>query len=422
MLQEALVLQFSWWDTMTNLRGFAVAIVTILLVLGSPVLQAAQIVTLAGKKYEGELTRIDQGVVTLKSTSGPVSLPIQELHLLELNPAPKLSAFPRHDEIELVDGSIFRVQQWKIPKQNVELELLAGPEGVPVPTVSLKMGSLQYVMRNAHEASNRTEWKAVFAARGKRDQFVIRRASYEAVPGTVIEGNEEGDAITFERETGQRTTFKLVRATGGLIFNQPPRGEIAPTICKVHDVFGNVLMARQVTLSGESLTITTVSDAVMAYPSLRSVAKLDFSQGNLSYLSDLEPIVSAPEPFPGEPHFTYLRDRTSENLPMKLDGQAYAKGLWIVPDTTLKYSLDGDYREFKAVVGVDESIQIASSSVILRIMGDGKVLFAETIQRRDKPRNLTLDVNGVKELQISVDSESLFLGNQVNLAEARVQK
>ena len=70
----------------------------------------------------------------------------------------------------------------------------------------------------------------------------------------------------------------------------------------------------------------------------------------------------------------------------------------------------------------DDTMQIATSSVRVIIEADGRKLFNQVVSRKDKPRDLTLDVKDAKELKITVDREALYAGNQVNLAEARVQK
>jgi hypothetical protein len=240
------------------------------------------------------------------------------------------------------------------------------------------------------------------------------------VAGTVLSGT--GDAIEFEKDDGNKTTFKLIRASGGLVFNQPPRGVIPPTVCKVHDLAGNVLTAAAIEVGTAGIKVKTVSGAELLFPDTKRLAKLDFSQGNVTFLSDVDPQVSAPEPVPGEPYFTYLRDRTDENGPLKLDGSIYGKGLWLYPDAVLSYKLGGDYREFKATAGVDDSVTVASATVRLTVWADDKVIFNEVIARKDKPRALVLDVKGAKVLKIGIERGALFQGNQLNLAEARVQK
>jgi hypothetical protein len=384
---------------------------------------AADLSTLAGKKYKGDLVSVDANVLTFRTEVGPVGVAVKEVFAVDFGHRVEAPAKgTAYAEIELTDGSVIRCADFKIRKKAVEPKLLHanGPEA---PKVELGMESLFTVLRGADDAKNREDWKRIVALRGKRDQFVIKRDDgFEPAPGTVIEGDADGDAVTFERESGERVTYKLARATGGLIFNQPPRGVIPPTVCKVIDVFGNTLTAQAVELAGGGLKVKLVSGGTFEYPSLKGVAKLDFSQGNIAYLSDLDPQVSAPDPIPGEPHFTYLRDKTNENAPLKLDGQTYGKGLWVFPDTSLTYKINGDFREFKALVGVDEAVPVASSAVRVVIEADGKVVFSEVVSRKDKARPLTLDVKGIKQLKIAVEREGLYLGNQVNLADARFQK
>src|SRR5262249_35133699 len=116
------------------------------------------------------------------------------------------------------------------------------------------------------------------------------------LPGTVLEGSDTGDRVTFEREDGQRVTLPLTRASGGLVFNQITKDVIPPTVCKVYDVLGNVWFATAVEVAGSGLKVKTVSGATIEFPQLAGVSKLDFSQGNVTYLSDLEATTSYPAP------------------------------------------------------------------------------------------------------------------------------
>lgn len=402
-------------------RTSALALAAVLLAAPAP---AADLSTLTGKRYKGELVAVDGEVLTFQTDIGSVGVAVKDIFAVDFGNRVEVARGPKYDEIELTDGSVVRCTRFRIRKRAVEADLVSPPgDTAPSPKMSIDLGTLFTVLRGADDPKNRNEWKKVLAVRGKRDQFVVKRGDvFEPVAGTVLEGTDDGDAIAFERENGQRTTYKLIRATGGLVFNQPSRGQIAPTVCKVIDVFGNTLTAQRVDLTDGGLKVTTVAGATFDYPSLKGLSKLDFSQGNIAYLSDLEAQVSAPEPEPNWPYFTYNRDQTEEKAPLKLDGQTYAKGLWIFPDTTLTYKLNGDYREFKAVIGVDESIKIASSAVKLTVEADGKIVFAEPVTRKDKARPVTLDVKGVKLLKISVEQNERYFGNQVDLAEARLQK
>ncbi|MGL6095200.1 MAG: NPCBM/NEW2 domain-containing protein [Fimbriiglobus sp.] len=386
---------------------------------------ADQLVTLAGRKIDGTVTAVDPQFVTFteKATGTAAKVPVKEVAVVDLkNPAVVLTDATKRDEIELTDGSVIVCTKLLLKGKAAEPALLPAPGAEP-PAVNLPLGHLSGVLRGADDPKARAEWKKLLAARGKRDLFVIRQAEgLNPLPGTVLEGTEAGDAVVFEREDGTKSTLKLARATGGLVFNQPPRDVIPPTVCKVRDVFGNVLLARSVEFAGSGIKVKTVSGATFDYPSAKGVAKLDFAEGNVAYLSDLSPVVAAPDAVPGEPHFTFLKDRTPDGPPLRLDGTAYPKGLWVAPDTALTFPLNGDYREFKAVVGVDERVPVASAAVKLTIEADGRVLFTGVVGRKDKPKPLTLDVKDVKELKVVAEPDGLYLGGHLTLADARVQK
>ncbi len=381
---------------------------------------AADITTLAGKKYSGAFVGIADGKVNITTDAGPLAIPVKEMSAIDFGTKPVSFDNLQYDDVELTDSSHLRIGSLKI----------AGKKFVPTaileanaPVMDIPLECVFWWQRNAHEPKNRTDWQKLLASRGKRDLFVIRQANdLSPVPGTILGGDDDGSAINFELETdNRRVSFKLVRATGGLVFNQPPRGVIPTTLCKLHDTLGNTLIVTSITGS-DALTVKTVSGATFTYPSRAAIAKLDFSTGNVAYLAELEADVSAPEPVLGEPNWTYLKDRTPASPGFKLDGVAYSRGLWIAPDVSLAFKLNGDFREFKTVAGIDDSIQIASSAVRLTIEADGRPVFSEVIARKAKPRELTLDVKNVKLLKLIVVGEGLFLGNQLNLAEARLQK
>jgi hypothetical protein len=175
-------------------------------------------------------------------------------------------------------------------------------------------------------------------------------------------------------------------------------------------------------------SITTVTGAKADFP-LKSFTRWDFSKGKLTYLSDLEAKPSETSNVNFVEH--YRRDKNLDGEPIRLpqknqDGvtalQLFPKGLSLHAYTELLYDIGGEYKEFKAVLGVDPKVQ-GDSHVKVTIEGDGKELFAGEISRKDDPKPLTLDIKNVKQLRIVVASTGLLdLGNHVCLADAKVSK
>jgi hypothetical protein len=391
---------------------------------------AAEIVPLAGKPLKGTVLGIDATVLTIKDSEGKeLRIPVKDLAGVELGGKLLNLADKPFDEIELIDGSFLRVipGSFKLKGDKGECTALPGTTGEG-PTLAIPIRSIYYMMRDGQKSTNKDDWKKLLGNRGKRDLLVIREKlvagdRLNQVEGTILDGNADGLRINFEQaSSGEKVSFPISRFTGGIVFNQPPRPEIPPMLCRVIDAHGNTLLATAIRFEGARLIVSTVSGAMVEYPALTAVATLDFRQGNVKYLGDFDPVVTSPKAIEGEPNFTFMRDKTAAGTPLRLDGKLYPKGLWVFPDTTLAFPLNGEYKTFKVLIGVDDTVQIASSSVRVIIEADGQKLFNQVVSRKDKPRDLTLDVKDKKELKITVDREALYAGNQVNLCEARVQK
>lgn len=410
---------------------FRWALFSVAVVLLAGQVFADNLTTIHGKKLTGKLAGVDAQGVTLATETAKVKVAAKDILIVDLGhsitPAAKDA---RYHELELTDGSTFRIGKFSIKGKKVETDLLPGPKGVALPTYQIEMASVFAIMRNAEDPKSRDAWKKLLTNRGKRDLYVIREAGgLNFVQGTIVSGNAAGDLLTFEKEDGGTTELRLSRATGGLVFAQQPPSQIAPTLCKVVDVFGNVLIAKSLEITTSGVVVTTVNDVVVRYQSANAIAKLDYSQGNIAYLSDLEAQVEAPEVPADEKGLRlnvaapFVRDTNIAGEPIKLGAETYPKGLSVSPDTRLTYNLGGDYREFKALVGIQENTLDANLTAQLTIETEsGLVLFSEMLRRKDAPRAVALDIKGVKQLRIVISAEQPVLGNRVILAECRVQK
>jgi hypothetical protein len=406
-----------------------------LLVLSSCLLVSAaaadDLTTGAGKKLTGALATVDKDGVTFKIGDASVKVAAKDIVLIDLgHKAIALAKDVKFHEIELTDGSRLRCTKFTIKGKAFAIDLMPGPKDVPPPAFELPLSSVFYAFRGADDVKHRDEWKKMLQTRGKRDLYVIRQQDgLNFVQGTLVEGNAAGTKVLFEKEDGVKEELLLSRATGGLVFNQALPAQAPPTLCRVNDVFGNSLLAQAVDLSGSGMKVTTISGVTITYPSLAAVSQLDYAHGNVAYLSDLTPSVEAPELPPEEANKTlnvkaaYLVDKAPANAPLKLDGVEFPKGLWIPAETALTYTIGGDYREFKATIGILDQVGDSATEATVTIEADGRVLFSDTIRRKDKPKGVTLDVKNVKSLRIQVEAASPFFnGSQAVLAGALVQK
>ena len=413
----------------TRLASLFSALAFTLLVIASTA-RADDLTTTAGKKLTGKVVSVDGQGVTFTASEASVKVAGRDIVLIDFGHkivTPAKDA--KFNELELTDGSTFRIGKFLVKGKKVEFEPPPGPPGVPPPTLEVPLGAVFSIMRSAEDPKAREAWKKMLATRGKRDLYVIREeAGLNFVQGTILAGDDAGTRLNFEKEDGTKTDLLLSRATGGLVFSQPAPAQVPLTLCKVHDVFGNSLTAQAVELTPSGVAVTTVSGVVVKYQATTALSRLDYAQGNVAYLSDLLPLVDAPGVPADEKGLRqnvtapYLRDQSLANDGLRLGTETFPKGLWVAPETVLTYALGGDYGQFKAVIGIEEIGLNATSEARVTLEADGRVVFAETLRRKEKAKPVVLSVKGVKQLRVIVEAETPVNGNFVILGDARVEK
>ena len=408
-------------------RAVAATLVAVLALLSNESF-ADDVTTTTGKKLKGELVSVDAQGITFASAEAKVPLSGREIVLVDfgraVRPVPKDATY---SEIELTDGSTIRVAKYALKGKAFVTEPLFSATDKDTPGLEIPMGTVFSAMKRADDGKLRELWKKMLATRGKRDLYVQQKETgFTYQQGTVHEGSADGRNVSFENENGGKPNDLLQSRAAGLVFAQPQPTSVPATLCRVFDVFGNVLTAAAIAITPDSVTVTTVAGATVKYTSTAALSKLDYVQGNVAYLSDLNPQIEAPE-LPAEekklnPSAPFLKDRSLSNEAIKLDNTVFPRGLCVAPDTVLTFNLGGDYSQFKATVGIDENGANATSAAKITIEADGQVLFSELLKRKDKAKPVVLTVKGVKQLRLIVEADTPLNGNYVTLAEARVQK
>jgi hypothetical protein len=382
--------------------------------------EAVEVRTLTGQTIKGNLESASDKELVI-SGNGPVAV-AQIVDLVFSANQPQAS--DKYIDVELSDGSLLHCSQFTLKSSKVELKLVQGVEIKDLP-----LAAVSYVLNDAQDAKNREEWQKLLSKRGKGDLLAIKAADGVVNPleGTLGEGDAQGDTIGFETSTGKKARPRLDRIHG-MAFLRQPNSDVAPTLCKAQDLSRDLLMVAKLTMSEQGYGLTTVAGAKAEFP-FKSFTRWDFSKGKLTYLSDLEPKTTETSNVERVEH--YRRDKNLDGEPIQLpqkneDGvlalRMFAKGLSMHAYTELQYDIGGEYKEFKAILGVDPKVQ-GDSHVKVTIEGDGKELLTVEINRKDEPRPITLDVKNVKQLRIVVASAGLLdLGNHVCLADAKVSK
>ncbi|MFQ5807226.1 MAG: NPCBM/NEW2 domain-containing protein [Phycisphaerae bacterium] len=189
--------------------------------------------------------------------------------------------------------------------------------------------------------------------------------------------------------------------------------------CTVHLHGGEVFGGR--VIGGDEVTVTLQSSVFdgLRLPWSR-IERIECRSERLTFLSDLVPLRYDFTPF-FQKRWNYARDRTLMGRPIRLAGRHYAKGVTMHSRASLVYALRGQYRQFAATAGVVDEMG-GRGDVTLAVVGDGRVLWeAANVRGGEEPREVLVDVTGVRELSLHVDfGEGLDLSDHACWALARL--
>jgi hypothetical protein len=135
---------------------------------------------------------------------------------------------------------------------------------------------------------------------------------------------------------------------------------------------------------------------------VEQVQALEFRNGRVKYLSDMEPVEYRHTPYL-ELSYGYRRDRSVAGGPISLRGQMFRKGLGMHSLSELTYELDQSYRRFEAIVGIDDETA-GRGSVNFRVLFDGREAWQSgLVTGQSAPKRVQLDVVDVNRLTLIVE-------------------
>lgn len=151
-----------------------------------------------------------------------------------------------------------------------------------------------------------------------------------------------------------------------------------------------------------------------------SLERIECRSDRLVYLSDAQPAGYDFEPFFTK-NWPYALDKTLSGAPIVLGGRTYAKGIVMHSRATLSYAIGGGFTTFAATVGIADEMD-GRGNVRMAVVGDGKLLWeGERIRGGVAPREISVDITGVKTLELLVDyGDDLDLSDHACWAQARL--
>jgi hypothetical protein len=391
----------------------------IVFLLGAAVGMGAEVRTLAGMTLTGDIVKLSEKEVVVKTAEGEVATPITQVLTIDLGPANNLlPANAKYRDVELMDGTVLHCGDVQFKGKEVKLTTVAGQE------VKAPLAALRYYIGDAHDAKIMQSVRERFLTKRRTHDILIAKTAdgqLNGLEGTLGDADDKGETIEFELTgSGKKVQLALTRVQG-MVFSRTIRGDLPEAVCKLTDNHKNTVVASGLALTPTGLTVTTPYGAKIDYTT-SMVARLDFSTGKLTFLSDLEPSkVVETNNLDRVEH--YRKDQNLDGEKIRLGGEKYDKGLSLHAYTELEYKLDGEYEFFQAVIGVDDLVGGADGHTIVRLEGDGKEITSWKIARKDNPLKVKVPIKDVHRLKVVVASGDLLdLGKHVTLADAKVSK
>jgi hypothetical protein len=396
----------------------------LLLVLAAAAPAAAvKLKTLKGDEVAGELVSVSSKEIVVAKTT----VPFDQVLMLDFGqPVGELPKVPWTD-VELNDGTMLHCAKFSVVKNQVKLTLVSGQ------TAEFPLDSVANVLANANVEKNRTRWNEILDNKRPTDVLAILSKDDKGndvinpVPGTIGAADAKGETIEFKRSNNQVETVDL-KKVAGMVFNRKPNANAAPVQCKLLDLQRNVVYVSGVEPTATGFTVTTPEGVKIDFtPAL--VSKMDYAKGKLEYLSEMDPAKVVETCVLAEDFIQhYRRNASLEDKPIRVNNVQYEKGLALHAYTELVYDLKGEYREFSAVVGIDDNVGGHDRPVQLLIEGDGQELVKLTLTRKDKEKAVPVlqNIKDVKKLRVVVrrlpGGELHDLGIHLDLADAKVSK
>jgi hypothetical protein len=217
---------------------------------------------------------------------------------------------------------------------------------------------------------------------------------------------------------GQEQTIQTARVQALVLAAHPPVHSTA-AFQVVRLQTGDTLSGSWLAVNDNSISMNSPWGDTWEIP-IESISEIGTRNGNLVHLSDLDPVSVEQVPYFGR-LMHYRRDQSLEGSPLKIKGKFYAKGLAVHSRCLLAYTLDGQFANFKTLVGFDDDAG-TRGRVNCRVLADGKELFANPDLRADQePQTLDLSVAGAKLLTLEVDfCENEDTGDRVIWAQPRL--
>jgi hypothetical protein len=129
--------------------------------------------------------------------------------------------------------------------------------------------------------------------------------------------------------------------------------------------------------------------------------------------------IRGPKKLSSDLDFPYQKDRSARGGKIILGGVEHRKGVGVRARSLLGYPLEGAFKRFQAVLGLDAAA-MGLGAVRVEVEVDGKKLKELGLKGADAPQAIDVDVSGAKELLLRVTWAGVGQSDFVDWGSARL--
>ena len=286
------------------------------------------------------------------------------------------------------------------------------------PELEMPISQLRGVFFDGSKPEVKTKFDQLLAKPGEDDVVFVQSAD-----GGIAEvtGRVQGlvDGRMKVKYEGQERSIRLERVQAIVMADHPVDRSWKSTFQVYRMSSGDLFSAALMSLEANSIKLRSQWGVEVEVPR-SAVVEVTGRNTRMVNLSELTPAVVDQIPY-FDRKMPYVKDKSWNDRPLKLDGKTYTRGLAVHSRCFLTYDLQGEYATFRAVVGFEEEAG-ERGRVICRVVADDKELFAKPDFRAvDKPIVVQVSVKGAKQLRLEVDfGEDEDIGDRIIWANARL--
>jgi hypothetical protein len=328
-----------------------------------------------------------------------------------------LPAFPKRNFALLTSGDRFLLEAGAAFRLEEERVIL---RAAPAAEISVPLAYLSHICWNVPHGTDDAALFLARLAKTKRPRDVIYLKSGDRIEGSLV-SPARGPVYTMN--LGDRSVDTPLDQVAVLAPNTElqARPNVKASYVHVVTTGGARLQFGKLRLDVQKgvLTGKTLFGANLDVP-LDQVASLSLRQANAVYLSDLTPKAYEHTPFLGA-RWPLVADAGVGGRQLHLGNDYFDKGLGMHTQSRVTYALDGKYRWFEAVVGIDQATHEIGLAKISVSVDEVMIVSRKELKGHGQPLPLRIDVGKARELTLLAEFGDFGdVAGHVNWADARL--